>query len=150
MTHQVADIRKSHVYIFVRRDLPPAQIVVQAAHAAYEAASLRIPELDHPHFVLLSFRDQGELEKALRRVQSSGFQVCPFYEADRADELTAFATQPVFEHQRSFFRRYNCLSDDLLLAGFLQGKSQNKSLTEGPSIVDADPGEDSCILQEVS
>lgn len=96
---------------------------MQASHAAFEAASLHTPELDHPHFVLLGFRNQQELERAFRRVQSSGFQVRPFFEADRGDELTAFATQPVFEHQRSFFRRYNCLSDDLLFSSFTQGKS---------------------------
>jgi hypothetical protein len=113
---------------------------VQASHAAFEAASLRTPELDHPHFVLLGFRNQQELERALRRVQSSGFQVCPFFEADRGDELTAFATQPIFEHQRSFFRRYNCLSDDLLFSSFTQGKSKNISPAEGPSIVlDVEP-----------
>jgi len=121
---------------------------VQASHAAFEAASLHTPELDHPHIVLLGFRDQRELERALRRVQSSGFQVCPFFEADRGDELTAFATQPISKSQRSFFRRYNCLSDDLLFSGFTKGKSKNISSAEGPSIVDADPGEGAKQLQE--
>jgi len=120
-----------HVYIFVRRDLPPAQIVVQAAHSAIESARKHIPlDMEHPSIVLLGFRDQRELERAFRRVQSSGFQVCPFFEADRGDELTAFATQPVYEHQRSFFRRYNCLSDELLFSAFT---SKNTSLAEGPS-----------------
>lgn len=107
--------------------MSPAQIVVQAAHAAYEAASLHNSQLDHPHFVLLGLRNKQELERALRRVQSSGFKVCPFFEADRGDEITAFATQPVFEDQRSFFRRYNCLNDELLFSGF---KSQNISSSE--------------------
>jgi len=121
---------------------------VQASHAAFEAASLRTPELDHPHFVLLGFRNQQELERALRRVQSSGFQVCPFFEAARGDELTAFATQPIFEHQRSFFRRYNCLSDDLLFSGFT---SKNISSAEGPSVVlDADPGEGAHLQEAIA
>lgn len=105
-----------HIYLFVRRDLPPAQIAVQAAHAAMESAREFLPVgMEHPNLVLLGIRDQRELERALRRTQSSGFKVVPFYEADRDDELTAFATQPIFEHQRSFFRRYNCLTD----SGFL-------------------------------
>lgn len=105
-----------HLYIFVRRDLAPAQIVVQAAHAAIESARVHVPSgMEHPSIVLIGIRDQRELERALHRTKSSGIQVCPFYEADRDDELTAFATQPVFEHQRSFFRRYNCLTD----SGFL-------------------------------
>lgn len=92
---------------------------MQAAHAAFEAASLHTPDLDHPHFVLLGIRDKRELERALDRTRTSGINVRPFYEADRSDELTAFATQPVFEHQRSFFRRYNCLNDQSLFSGFL-------------------------------
>lgn len=101
--------------------MSPSQIAVQSAHAAFEAASLSSPELDHPHFVLLGFRNEKELLKALDRVQSE-FKVKPFYESDRNDELTAFATQPIFEDQRSFFRRYNCLSDDLLFSGYVKSK----------------------------
>ena len=100
----------SWVYIFVRRDLSPAQIAVQASHAAYEAASYHRPELDHPHFVVLGIRDKKELERALKRIQSS-FKVSPFYEADRDGELTAFATEPILEHNRAFFARYNCLQN---------------------------------------
>lgn len=91
--------------------------MVQASHAAFEAASLHSSDLDHPHFVLLGIRDQRELEKALHRTQSSGIKVCPFYEADRGDELTAFATQPISEHQRHLFKRYNCLNDNALIGG---------------------------------
>jgi len=90
---------------------------VQAAHAAFEAASLHSSDLDHPHFVLLGIRDLRELEKALDRIKSTGILVCPFYEADLGDELTAFATQPVSEHQRSLFRKYNCLSNQALVGG---------------------------------
>lgn len=97
---------------------------MQAAHAAFEAASLHTDDLDHPHFVLLGIRDQKELERAMNRVQSLGFQIRPFFEADRGDELTAFATQPIFEQDRSHFRRYNCLSDSILFAGY------QKSLTD--------------------
>ena len=104
-------LQVSHVYLFVRKDLSAAQICVQVSHAAYEAASLRSDGANHPHFVLIGLRNERELERALNRTQSSGIQVRPFYEADRGNELTAFATQPVLEHQRSFFRRYNCLND---------------------------------------
>lgn len=98
----------------MRRDLSPAQVVVQASHAAYEAASFHTPDLDHPHFVVLGIRNQQELERAYRRVQSSEIRVRPFFESDLGDELTAFATEPISEEQRSFFRRYNCLTDESL------------------------------------
>ena len=94
----------------MRRDLSPAQIAVQASHAAYEADSYRRPDLDHPHFVILGVKTERELERALKRTQSS-FRVSPFYEADRDGELTAFATEPILEHNRAFFARYNCLQN---------------------------------------
>ena len=104
----------------MRRDLSPTQIVVQSAHAAIESSRQHIPvNLEHPHIVLLGIRNELELHKALVRVQSSGLKVCSFYEPDRNNELTAFATQPVTQEYRSFFKRYNCLSDDLLFSGFL-------------------------------
>ena len=95
----------------MRRDLSPSQIAVQAAHAVYEAATLRNPDLDHPHFVLLGIRDLNQLQNALARIQSSGISVCPFYESDLNDELTAFATEPIFENQRHLFKKYNCIND---------------------------------------
>ena len=88
--------------------------MVQTAHAAYEAASYHSSDLDHPHFVVFGIRDQRELERALNRTQSSGIRVSPFYEADRDGELTSFATEPIFEQQRSFFSRYNCLQNSHL------------------------------------
>lgn len=91
---------------------------MQAAHAAYEAASLHSHHLDHPHFVLLGIRNEPQLHRALKRIQSAGITLKPFHESDRDGELTAFATQPVFEHQRSIFRQYNCLKDDML-SGFV-------------------------------
>lgn len=106
-------IKKSHVYIFVRRDLPPAQIAVQACHAAYEAASLRNSELDHPHFVVLGIKDLKNLESALSRVKNAGFQIQSFYESDLNNQLTSFATGHIFEKDRGFFRRYNCLNSSM-------------------------------------
>ena len=108
----------------MRRDLSPAQICIQAAHSVYESAIFYDrDDTDHPHFVLIGLRNERELERALIRTQSSGIQVRPFYEADRGDELTAFATQPILEHQRSFFRRYNCLNDH----SFNNSSSENLS-----------------------
>ena len=94
--------------------MSPTQVVVQASHAAYEAASYHTPDLDHPHFVVLGIRDERELQRALRRTQSSGIKIKPFYEADRDGELTAFATEPIFENNRDFFSRYNCLQNNHL------------------------------------
>lgn len=93
----------------MRRDLPFSQIVVQACHAVIEASSLISDDLDHPHLVCLGIRNEEHLQKALNRLQKEGVTCRPFIEPDRGNELTAFATEPIFEDRRPLFRRYNCL-----------------------------------------
>lgn len=110
----------NHVYIFIRRDLSFPQQVVQSCHAAIEAAkSLFSPELDHPHLVVCGIRDERQLHRALRKVEQAGIKCCPFYEPDRGNELTSFATEPVFSDRRHIFKRYNCLADPSCSSGFL-------------------------------
>ena len=126
MTHQV-DTRKNHVYVFIRRDLPFSQIVVQACHAAIEAAPLISSDLDHPHLVVFGIKNEQHLQKALNRLRVEGVECRPFVEPDRGNELTAFATEPIFSERRHLFRRYNCLS-----SGFV-GQESNCKQNETPS-----------------
>lgn len=95
----------------MRRDLSPSQIAVQAAHAVYEAASLRNPESEHPHFVLLGIRNVQKLEQALDKIKESGIALKAFYEPDIGNQLTAFATEPVSEDKKHLFKKFNCLTD---------------------------------------
>lgn len=117
---------KNYVYVFVRRDLPPSTLCVQSGHAIYEAAVHRNPNLDHPHFVLIGVKNEQQLTKALDYVQNLGIKACPFYESDLCNELTAFATQPVFEDQRPLFRKYNCLNNSHF-SGFTQNECNTSS-----------------------
>jgi hypothetical protein len=95
----------------VRRDLSFPQIAVQASHAAYQASSLARPGHDKPHLVLIGIRDEVQLQKALSRIESAGVKCTSFYEPDIENQLTAFATETIFEEQRHLFKRYNCLPD---------------------------------------
>ena len=128
MTHQVSNSegRKNHVYVFIRRDLPFSQQVVQACHAAIEAATLISSDLAHPYLVVCGIRNEPHLQKALSRLQQEGVVCRPFIESDIGNQLTAFATEPIFSDRRHIFRRYNCLP------GFVQGESNN-NLTQTPS-----------------
>jgi hypothetical protein len=49
------------------------------------------------------------LQKALSRLQQEGVICCPFIEPDIGNQLTSFATEPIFSDRRHIFRRYNCL-----------------------------------------
>lgn len=88
--------------------------MVQAGHAAFESALRHSKDLDHPHFVVLGFKNEQQLEKAYQKISSFDIKLYPFYESDRDNELTAFATESIFENKRHLFKKYNCLNDSFV------------------------------------
>jgi hypothetical protein len=109
------------VYVFVRRDLSFPQQVVQACHAAIEAATLLSPGDDHPHLVVLGVKSELQLRNALRRLTQYGICCKPFYEDDLGNQLTSFATQPISGDSRQLFKNYQCLRDDHCLSMVMGG-----------------------------
>ena len=65
--------------------------------------------LDHPHLVILSIPNEYQLKKNLNKIRELGIKCVPFYEADIGNELTAFATEPIFEEGRHVFKKFNCM-----------------------------------------
>lgn len=114
--------------MLVRRDLPAAQIAVQAAHAAIEAARLFLPpELTHPHLVLCRVATESDLLRAADRLDRAGIRFALFREPDRNNEATALATEPLCAERRDVLARYPCLTRSDLLSipesasGLLEG-----------------------------
>jgi hypothetical protein len=98
------------VYVLVRKDLPPAQQVVQSCHAVAEAARSFLPAgQEHPHIIVCQVRDEPALRQSLHRLQTHGVRFRAFLEPDLGNELTALATEPVFDGTRRLFRRFPLL-----------------------------------------
>lgn len=98
------------MYILVRRDLSPEQMLVQSCHAVAEAARNFVPsDMEHPHFVVCGVKDEAALKKAYRKIQEQDIRCCAFYEADIDDQMTALATEPVYDTARLHFRNYQLL-----------------------------------------
>ena len=102
---------KRHVYIFVSKDLTSSQQVVQASHAAINAtAAFDLGSLpDHPHLVILAVKNESKLLRAQEYLKQNNIQYTSFYESDFDDKLTSIATEPIQEHQRSIFKKFQCL-----------------------------------------
>jgi hypothetical protein len=101
------------VYLIVREDLSLAQQVVQASHAAVEAARHLIPpDLIHPHIIVCAAGDEPALWRQLHRLQRHGVRFRAFFEPDRGNELTAVATEPVFGQTRRLFRNLRLLTPE--------------------------------------
>lgn len=98
------------MYVLVRSDLGPVTAAVQSCHAAIEAAaSFDLKALpDHPHLVLLGFKNLSSLNKAVVQLQQNGIRFVSFYESDIGEELTAVATEPMHfdDPRRKVMRKY--------------------------------------------
>jgi hypothetical protein len=117
---QLAVVRH-YLYIFVRQDMTPEQIVVQTAHATFVAGSAiradhtgnacrRAPfNPYHTHFVVLGVPDHKELMDTMIGVQMKGFQPHPFFEGALDNELTAFTTGIITQEHRHHFKQFNLL-----------------------------------------
>jgi hypothetical protein len=102
----------------VRRDLPAAQIAVQAIHAAIEATRCFLPtDHSHPHLVLCRVSSERDLLSAADRLDRLGVRFQIFREPDRAGEATALATEPLGPERRDPLSRYLCLTRSDLFAG---------------------------------
>lgn len=105
-------VEARHMYVLVRKDLPPAVRAVQASHAAVESARAFLPSDEvHPYFVLCGVEDEKELRKAVGRVIAAGLNVAVWTEPDMGDVWTAAASEPLSGVARDVFRHYKLLRD---------------------------------------
>jgi hypothetical protein len=99
------------VYVLVRKDLSPAQQIVQSCHAAIEAARALLPaELQHPHLIVCGVHDEAALWRFLHKLQLHNIRFQAFLEPDQDNQLTALATEPVFDETRRLFRNLRLLT----------------------------------------
>lgn len=108
-------IDRKFCYTFIRKDLPFAQQIVQAAHATLEVglkAGQSGQTFDETtSIILLTALNEEHLLKAHSNITQLGIDCALFYEPD--DNLgytpshTAFATIPVSQEQRAHFKKYS-------------------------------------------
>ena len=101
-----------HIYVFVRRDLPLADQMVQVAHVSLEAGQ-RFCVPCHSPLVLLQVADEPALQRALQHCRRHDIVTHTFMEPDATDEfpdkpmgLTAACTPPLNSAQRRRLRPF--------------------------------------------
>ena len=82
------------LYVLVRKDLSKSQQAVQGGHAVAEYL-LHGPSTAWPNgtLVYLGVRNETELKFWGTQITKKGYAIVPFREPDRADEMTAIATE---------------------------------------------------------
>lgn len=97
---------KKYIYVFVRKDLPIEQILVQSSHAAYEAGLAFDNQSKLITSVLvIGVKNKSALEKAYLQLSSS-IELVKFEEPSWDYGFTAFATQPISNEQRILLKKY--------------------------------------------
>lgn len=99
---------KTWVYVFIRKDLPIEQILVQSAHAALESGiHLKHDKENEPSsLIVLQVKNKEQLEKAYEDIGSHGINLVKFDEPDWDYGFTSFASEPVTMDQRKIFKKY--------------------------------------------
>lgn len=74
----------NQTYVFVRTDLKPVQIAVQAAHAAALVGC-------SGNLIILRANSEEQLMNFAKKIKNNGFDIEFFIEPDYNDSVTAFA-----------------------------------------------------------
>lgn len=99
------------MYVLVRKDLSPAQQVVQSCHAVADAVRSSLSsDRQHPHLIVCGVRDERRLRRSLDCLRRLGIRCHAFTEPDLDGQLTALATEPVCGDTRRLFRRFQLLT----------------------------------------
>ena len=89
--------------------MSPDQICVQVAHACIESTKNKPYIEEHPHLVICGVDNETKLNSAVTRLESLGVRLHKFREADINDQLTAIASEIIYDTDRRHFRRYQLL-----------------------------------------
>jgi hypothetical protein len=102
-----------YIYLLVRVDLSIPQVVVQASHAAIEAARLFLStSAEHPHLVLCRMPSEQRLLASADFLVRINIRFSLFREPDRDGQATALATEPLHGEQRRLMNRFHCLQSE--------------------------------------
>lgn len=118
LTNLLAELTKNidhqfstpYSYVVVRKDLDPAQQVVQSCHAIQEVTMLNPEKHDNTHMVVLQVPDEETLKNVDRELKRfSRIKHHIFYESDDIG-YTAIATAPIgHRYLRKIFSKYDLL-----------------------------------------
>ena len=91
-----------YTYLFIRKDLPFPQQLVQIAHAAHDAG---YKFGDHSHMVCFEIDGEKKLLDAASYLEDTGIEFRMFHETD-IGEHTAICTTPLHGDARKALRKF--------------------------------------------
>ena len=100
-----------YIYTFIREDISPEQKIVQLGHATWEAGQLFERPKETASLILLSAKNESDLQYISDMLNFKGIEHYMFFEPDNEMGHSAICTRPVYENkERSFFKKYTLYS----------------------------------------
>lgn len=91
----------------MRTDISLQQQLVQSSHAALEAGLKNSNQYQQTSSIIIfQIENENQLIQELEYIQSLGIECAFFYEPYNDIGITAFATLPIGEEQRHYFKKY--------------------------------------------
>ena len=129
-------MNKKFIYVFVRKDLPNSQKIVQASHAILEISRNYLNRWEeHPSVVVVGANSEHQLKNYSKKVKDKGFRVIEFFEPLFKSELTSFAVEPLFEDNKIHFKSFNLIRE----SAFLGPKQKIQKSKEKKDLVKVSP-----------
>lgn len=96
-----------YVYVFIRKDIPLADQLVQVGHVCLLAGKV-FGHPDNTHVILLQLNDQAHLVNTFWELEVlSKIKCVNFYEPDDEMGFTAISTQPIYGKDREKLKEYH-------------------------------------------
>ena len=105
-------------YLFIRQDLSLADQLCQTNHATFEMAYTLPQSVDDPitpSTVLIGVPSKKALERVISKLKFNNIDHSAFYESDDDMGLSAVATVPLSDEQRSVLQGYKLWKEDQCL-----------------------------------
>lgn len=99
---------KGYIYCFTRKDFSSSQQSVQLSHACIEAQRKFSPN-KHPSLVALAVKSEAKLKRVIQECIDNGIDFVIFRDTIHSNEITAVATEPLYDEKRGVFKRYSLL-----------------------------------------
>lgn len=100
----------AYMYAITRKDLSIPQQAVQAGHAAIEASRAYLGKDDeHPSLIICTMKSESQIRRAADELERQGIKLKRFFEPDRGNEMTAFATEPLVGSARAAMRKFQLM-----------------------------------------
>ena len=104
----VIDPYKGYVYCFTRNTFTPSQQAVQLSHACIESQRKFAPNR-HPSLVALSVKSEFKLKQVIQECIDNEIDFVIFRDDIHGSQITAVATEPLYDEKREVFKRYALL-----------------------------------------